>query len=684
MKKRTALSDVDILSAIIGLLVLTMVAGTPVTLQEGFQFYLYMLFSILIPGLAVHRLLHIPAMDTLEESVCGYGLGYVLMILQYFLLAACGQLNLLLSIQPVISGSAVFFLFRSAQKEQNPIRKSNIREDWLPLVCLIFLVSGIRYVSYYGLNLLPSPEQDVTFQTQDILFYIGNAISAKNGFPIEEFRFSGQTFKYHYFGSLYLGTASLLTGIDALKLELCLQWMQATVLATSSFYVLMRRMEIRRRLCLLGMVLLLFTAGAESLVYVTYQYHMYKTPFGYDLGLAMGIFFVLYLYLQNTLPKFHRGVFAAMLLSFFACEGTKAPVAAVLLFFAGTVCFLWLISAGKRTWAFSYGASLMAVFLAVFFGFVSDGMRTVTANASGLHIDPTGHLYACGLGKLYFKWTALGVPEWMGKLAVLLLYFIGCNMAVYCLLPVFVLKSIFSQKRWLFSFEGCILSTVAFGLALTLLTKQTGNSQMYFAMTSFPLATILCMKVWSQGEGIRNDRIRGKLFYGIFSLLFLAGMVCFAQALGTYLLSGGRKLAGKSDCRPESNSLTFAEAEAYRWVREETPEDSLCVTNLVLNDSQFESFVVGVCTERQMYMEGWRYVSGYLPQETVDERRRLIRDFFEGKEEAAEEILRTGADYIIWVKRYGDNKTEVPDRGSKVFENSAAAIYDLKTPSARR
>lgn len=675
MKKRTIFSDIFILPAVLGILVLIMIISSPVTMPEGCKFYFTVIFSVLIPGIAVCRILCMPQTDILEEVVCGYGMGYVLVILQYFFLAFCHKLQLFSYVQFVVGGAAVIFLFGSMRKGRI-VTKEEIKKGGYLLFGFILLVFSIRYFTYYGLNLLPSAEQDVTFPIQDILYYIGNAVSAKKGFPLKEFRFLGPTFKYHYFGSIFLGVMSMLTGIDALKLEVCLQWIQPVILGVSAFYVLMRRMKIQGRFCFLGMLLFLFTAGRESLVYVAYQQIMYKSPFGYDLGLAMGILFVLYLYMQHSLQKFHFGVFAMTMLSFFACEGTKAPIAVVLLFFAGCVCFLWLLSPGKRKWSFFYGIPLVIIFLAVFFGFVSDGMSTLTTNAAGLRFDVTGHLYECGLGKLYFEWTAQGVPGWLGKLAILLMYFIGCNITVYCLLLVFIQKAIRLKASWFFSFDGCVLLSVVFGLVLTLLTKQTGNSQMYFAMTSFPFAVILSMRLWNQFE-IQKEAISGKLFYGVFAVLFLVGVISFVQVLSPFLMGGHRKLIGTDTCAQVNNSITFEEMEAYEWIRTNTPEDAVCMTNVILDDAQYESFVVGVCTERQMYMEGWRYVAGYLPSEMLEQRRNMIRGFFRGEETAVENILDEKIDYIIWVKRYNEEGEEKYCLGTKVFENSAVSVYDV-------
>lgn len=283
----------------------------------GYRFYFYVIFSVLIPGIAVYRLLRIPQTNSMEEIVCGYGLGYGLVILQYFIFAFFQKLSFFTLGQILFNGSAfLYFLWSTITRAQTFAQKSDMKKDWCPLILLVLLIFGIRYVSYYGLNLLPSLGQDVIFRTQDILFYIGNAVSAKKGFPLEEFRFFGQTFKYHYFGSIFLGAASLFTGIDTLKLEVCLQWIQPIILVPFSFYVLMRRMKIQRRFCFLGLILLLFTAGAELLVYVAYQSIMYKAPFGFDLGLAMGILFMLYFYIQCVDMSYSSKSSAILLITF--------------------------------------------------------------------------------------------------------------------------------------------------------------------------------------------------------------------------------------------------------------------------------------------------------------------------------------------------------------------------------
>ena len=78
-----------------------------------------------------------------------------------------------------------------------------------------------------------------------------------------------------------------------------------------------------------------------------------------------------------------------------------------------------------------------------------------------------------------------GFPSLLGKLTILLLFYFGCNMITYFLLSVMTVKSFAKNKAGLLSFESSLFIALFIGLFLTLATKQQGNSQMYFAMTSF-------------------------------------------------------------------------------------------------------------------------------------------------------------------------------------------------------
>lgn len=674
-----------ILPIIMGCFILFMVITSPISLIQGVRFFLYQIFGMWLPGIALTVLLRLPYTDSLEKISWGYGLGFIINILEYFLLAAFQGLFLIIPLQILLGIASVIILvynykgtLRSRECNVQILKCKTDIHSWIALSVFLILVFIIRFFTYYGFNLLPISTQDVTFSTQDLLFYIGNAISAKKGFPIQEFRFAGEPFKYHYFGSIHLAVASLSTGIDALKLEFCLAWIPSLFLVVTSFWCLMRQMSISFKKTIIGMCILLFTAGIELLVYVAYQHKMYQSPFGWDIGLTFGILTLIFVYMQYHNKKLHWGLCIATLLSFFVCTGSKAPIAVVILFVLGYICASWLLTAGKRSMAFIYGLLLVITFVAVFWGFVSEGMNTLTTNTTGLKFDLTGHLYECGLGKIYFDWVAQGLPGVIGKILIFAMFFFGCNMVANFLFVVFT--PIFLKKGWrnILSFEGALVAGGCFGLLLTLVTKQSGNSQMYFAMTSFPLIVIVSMKMWNDYD-ISNKSRMGNIFYGSFGIMLLLSFISFIQILWPSYLTGYNKLTGKSNLSQESNSLTYEEMQAYGWLKNNTHENAICVTNVILEDEQYQSFIVGVCTERQMYMEGWRYAAGTLGEDTVLERRNIVHAFFNCNQTAKEELVKAGVDYVIWTQRYGTFLEEYESfYGNMVYENNAVKVYLLE------
>ncbi|MCI9276960.1 MAG: hypothetical protein HFH90_04605 [Lachnospiraceae bacterium] len=209
-------------------------------------------------------------------------------------------------------------------------------------------------------------------------------------------------------------------------------------------------------------------------------------------------------------------------------------------------------------------------------------------------------------------------------------------MITYFLLSVMTVKSFAKNKAGLLSFESSLFIALFIGLFLTLATKQQGNSQMYFAMTSFPLALILSLKLWNTMP-MPFQYKRNKLFYICSSILLLVSFLCFIHILSPSVQKGIQKIQGDDTFSANNNSLSYTEKAAYDWVRAETAPDALCVTNIILDDNQYESL-----------------------------------------QDAQKKIKDSGVDYAIWVKRYGSPSSDwATPFGTKVFENEAVSVYKL-------
>ena len=651
---------------------------------QGVSFFLYQLFAVLLSGVGLVRALKLPTECEMETITWGYGLGLALAIVQYFMLAAVNRLDLAFVMQCIVSAAAAGYLavrcWRKKVTEKEKIENSAIlppkRRELFWVFCFLVLNLTVRFFTYYGRNLLPEAGHNVVFPNQDLLFYIGNAISAGKGFPVQEFRFAGVWFRYHYFGSLLLEMASRTTGISELVLEFCFSWVQMPFLLIAGFWCLLRRMGVRVRWIAAGEFLLLFTTGWELVVYIAFQEKMYVSPFGYDVGLAFALLSVTYALVQCGQKRIHWGNLAAACLTFAVCTGAKAPVAVVILAIWGGLCGIWMLREKKPGQALACGLPMLGIFLLLFFTVVSDGMSTVSHNQTGLYFSLTGHLYECGLGSAYFSMVEKGIPQIVGKLLILLAYLIGANPVIYGLFYPAVFCRIKRKKMAaVFSFEGMLALSVAVGMLLTLFTKQSGNSQMYFAMTTVPLAAAYdALWLTERKEGAKGARF---CFGSAAALLLIVSVGCWFHILWVSVESGYEKLAHRDHFEDVNNSLTWDEYEAYLWIGGHTEEDAVMLCNAPLSDSLYQNFVVGVCTRRQMWMEGWRYVAGYLDEALIGERREALRNAYMGGDTAR--IAReAGAEYCIWIRRYNPEAKLSLSEDSKIFDNGSVAVYRVE------
>ena len=246
---------------------------SPASARQGIFFFSYQVLAVFLPGMALVYALKLPVLRNMEIVVWGYGMGLALSIVQYFLLALTGQFKWG-GLQCVISLASIVYLLLVRRKDVFILEEEIEGKETAVIFGFIILNLAVRFFTYYGYNLLPEPGCSVVFPNQDLLFYIGNAISAGKGFPVQEFRFAGQEFRYHYFGSLILEMASTITNIPELTLEFSFSWAQMPFLLIAGFWCLMRRMNIPVKYCALGEFLLLFTTGWELVVYIAFQEKM--------------------------------------------------------------------------------------------------------------------------------------------------------------------------------------------------------------------------------------------------------------------------------------------------------------------------------------------------------------------------------------------------------------------------
>ena len=90
MRKRV--SDIYIIPILLSLFTVVMICTSSITFIEGLKFLVYQIFGIFFPGVLMCYWLAIPCLSPGEKGILGFGLGYIMVIIQYFVFSFWGAL----------------------------------------------------------------------------------------------------------------------------------------------------------------------------------------------------------------------------------------------------------------------------------------------------------------------------------------------------------------------------------------------------------------------------------------------------------------------------------------------------------------------------------------------------------------------------------------------------------------
>lgn len=650
-------------------------------------FALFQTLGIFIPGVALYLILMGRARNSVISFFCmSYAFGYALIVLSYFPAALFGLKRIsFLSIQALLTISAVVVIVRN--KADVDLLKPEGADAPFAVVFISFL--ALSFLAYGGNYPLPgSSRPDISYHA-DALYWVENSAALTKQFPPQELRMSGSRLFYHYFASIYVAFANRITGIDCFSLSYSLYPFGKCLIVFGGLYELARSFFPERKKRIFFMAALMFSTGFENYTIANYVSHILTLPFGFDLGLAFGAYFLAFLLKQvdsvrgsinteiirrkreeGTLPA--DAVFipvtengknaAASALSILMCAGHKAPVAMIFLVFAGLICIRWLSSkeAGK---ALKNGIPALVCFAAVMIvcvGVFSGAESRV--NAGGFSHVAT--LRATPLFSAYEE-TALNRTGLSGTVKTVFLYALQMGKLIILINPLLLFLFIHglvdaARRKVIDSIDITLILTMGAGLFMGLFNAQEGVSQLYYTLTSYIpglLFGIRHMKVYLAHE----DPDKRNMTAGIASGLMLMQIMLF-MGPGGALEAGWKGFFNANSIRyhpnqseePAPYSLQLSDYEALKWVRENTPSDSILVSDRAVICDLDNYMYYGTFSERQMYLEGDRYFYG-ANAEQRNRQRETTRMIFANSYGDLLEAKENGADYIIqtkWITPY--------------------------------
>ena len=663
-----------------------------VSVKNALLFSLYQTAGIFIPGVALFLLIQGRSDSSLLSFAClSYAFGYSLNILAYFITVLIGlgdlQARIVILILAICS---VFFIFISKRN----VRVLKIDGTDIPflIVFLSFLV--IVFLGYGGNYPIPeSSKPDISYHA-DALYWVENAVALTKSFPPQELRMCGTPLFYHYFASVYVAFANLVTGIDCFSLSYSLYPLGKSLILFGGLYELAKSFFPERKKQIFFIAVLLFTTGFENYTIVNHVAHILTLPFGFDMGYAFGLYFLAFLLKQyvpvceaiyaerkrrqgemseeiETIREYcvpgteelSAGNMIAGTLCFLMCAGHKAPVAMILLVFAGVICLFWLLNK-QPVKAILNGIPAVICFILIMMVCVGlfSGAESRVNPGSFSHVAT---LRATPLFERYEEAALNREPGISGIIRTGIVYLIQMMKLLLLIHPLILfldfhgIIQLLKNKNadWM---DIGLLLTVGAGLFMGLFNAQEGVSQLYYSLISFVPGLLFGarhMKVY-----LAYDNSEGRnIIAGVVSGLMLMQLILFMGCAGVLETSWkGFNNAAELRYHPEQNtdpkpySLQRSDYEALVWLRENTPENSIVVSDRSVLCDLDNYMYYGTFSERKMYLEGDRYFYNTYVAER-NRRREICRMIYANSFGDLLQAKEDGADYVIqtkWVSPY--------------------------------
>ena len=649
-----------------------------ISFSESIRSALMQLFGILIPGLALFSLLYKKEQTLLGSLFISYLLGYASNIISYFLLVPFGLKNFTPWFVAVLAAISIIVIF-GQRKDIARIRDKKDFIYWFGFgACLL-----INIVVYSGVNVSPTITQSTWIPT-DLLFWIENSAALAGGFPVTNPRvFIDETLFYHHFSSIQIAFSNLATGIDCFTLSVPLYAFVKSFVLYGALYAFISGLTQNHWLRLFGFFVFLFGSALEDVSVTTYICHIWTHPFGFDIGFAFGLFFLHCFYHQAAQTQFDLRTFVLSLIAVGICTGAKTPTAVVVIAAAGIVCFCWLFLK-KFKLAFGYGIGILSVFILIAVFCVGLGISSGESKMGGFSLWATLRDDTPFLNQVYGLFSGF-VPEIVKLVVLFLVYFLCAGPLTFGLF--FVCAPFVAAEKNLRTAQNVgLLFAALLGMCLGIFNIQPGHSQMYFTLSSvIPCVTvgIRCLDQqridWSKGKTIAVSLILSIcLLFQITCGLFQS-WTYFGKGLLPSVNHGIVNLFNQDNAQQDFRieGLQASDLEALAWVRDNTPKDSLVLTDRSVISNQPGYMFYGAFSERQMYLEGDIYSrETYVPER--NRLRQIIWGVYQNSSDCLQTAIDDGVDYIIqtiWLTPgfYADQ-----DKLELVFSSETINVYAVK------
>lgn len=630
---------------------------------------LYMLFCILFPGYTICCLLKIE--DKKDVLVLAYslGLGYSISIIEYLILMPLKLGAFFPAVAAIVALICIIYLVKN--KIFN--NKVSLIPSSLFFLCTLFLlvILVLEYYTVSMVNTLPGETPMGNLFHSDLLYWVGNNITATRGFPLQDFRQVGYEYNYHYFSSLFIAQMSMVTGIDVVVLSLYFSSIFAGCLLIYGLYALLSNVIDKSILIVLG-YLFFVTADGK---YTSFETHLFYMPFGFDYGMAMGMLAVstLFLLKKGKVTKVSGCILSAIFLGI--CTGSKGPIGAIVLVGFGVFSLLLLF---KKEWgkAFIWGGIWLGTFLMVYCIFISGTYTSV-----GPSLDYVGMIGALNenpyVHSVISEYTVLDrlatIPKVMTVIPLYLFKSSYASNILWCLSIVAMAVMIIKKNKEWYNFLILNIIVLVGNVLGIMFIQRGGGSQIYFIMAAMPFALTAGLLAIQNLYGRRVVVVT--VLIAALALLVFQYKRCAPKHRGRIEL--GISIANKvgMSWEPTGMYCNNAQYDTYCWIRDNTDVDSIIAIDNFGSADDFNNqrTLAGVLSERYVWNEDLVFF-----KEEAARRNEILNSISVLDDESIRRLQDEGVIYYLQNKQYSSEDINTSSYVNIVFDNESYRVYQIQ------
>lgn len=650
-------------------------------------FICFLLIYIQLPGSLIRKLFKIDLKFSLSNAVLGFILGLGSLFSQYYLFNLLNIIKLIVIIGPMISLISICYFIKGYELRAK--RRICNKIFNLNFSIIVFISSIVFFISMLKLqfNYVSPDESPIIKMGQDFIWHLGNINTlSKEGLALDP-RVCDMTFKYHYFSDLIFGICKYITGLVADIQMFSLAPFLITYLIVGSFYAFATEFIKCHRHRHLFVFFALFASVATFIV-VSGVYSIKSIYFDHifsnvnAVGFSISVFLigtvVISQFIKNNHRQLDRHFVGVMIMIIFICTGMKGPFAAVLV--TGLVCTSLLLYIKKDDNAKRF--FIFTVVTTVMFGIIYLLLLSSPAGGGGVSFSITHTIERSVLGLLnrsifhqsMLLWSPLLiVVEFILLFGVFAILFIGVGWLL--LGELFKARRLSSESimKWF------MLASSVIGCGGFFLLNQSGLSQVYFLFCIIPFIQLFAFEYVI----LSKHKLLKICFLG--SMAFGIGINIFDTALEVSRVNTRLVTIKESQNEWRLDAINADEYEALLWIRENTPTDSILISNRqsLISDRISDEFLdnrffyYSAYSDRNFFLEGFSY-SG-IDEESLEIKKDLINTIFYSDDEQKYVLLKANQiDYIIEAKINSDRVETQDTNIVKCFENNSVVVYKVK------